>query len=329
MTGELKSVKPNWIHHKNQEISDINHIMFIALRPNSFRHHHAVPGDKPSLGKFSFIIQESARQHHWSGVGCLSIKSFYGGEALYDVGRGRFRVDPNSYLILNQGQPYTINVDSEENSESFCVFFEDGLAEEVHYSLVTPATKLLDNLQPPGRAPICFFEKTYPHDDILSPALLRFKTMLPGRRDDEPWMYEQLHALIRQLLQVHRGVRQEVELLPALRVATREELYRRLHRAKEFIASSFDQPITLGEMAGVACLSTSHFLRTFQQAFHQTPHQFLTARRIERAQRLLLQTDLSVTDVCLSVGFESLGSFSSLFSRRLGVSPGKFRREKR
>ncbi len=57
----------------------------------------------------------------------------------------------------------------------------------------------------------------------------------------------------------------------------------------------------------MACRSTNHFLRTFQQAFRQTPHQFLTTRRLERAQRLLLDTDLTVTDICFAVGFESLG----------------------
>jgi AraC-like DNA-binding protein len=303
--------------------------MFIALRPNPLRHDHVPSTGQSSLGKFSFIINETSRRHHWSGVGCLSIKSFHGGEALYDVGRGRYRVGSDSYLILNQSQPYEIAVEAEKAIESFCLFFEDGFAEEVFYSLATPAVKLLDNPQAPQSAPVCFFEKTYPHDDILSPALFRLKAELQNHRDDEVWISQQLHEILRRLLEVHRGVCREVELLPAMRASTREELYRRLNRAKEFIAASFDQPITIDEMAKVACLSTNHFLRTFQQAFRQTPHQFLTAQRLERAQRLLLHTDLPVTDICLSVGFESLGSFSSLFRRKLGASPEKFRRAKR
>src|SRR5262249_36071352 len=255
-----------------------------------------------------------------------------GGEALYDVGRGRYRVGTDSYLILNQSQPYDINVDSEKSFESFCVFFEDGFAEEVQYSLTTPATGLLDNphpIQSALTAPVCFFEKTYPHDDVLSPSLFRFKAGLQDRKDDEVWINQQLHEILQRLLRVHRGVYREVESLPAMRASTREELYRRLHRGEEFIAASFDQPITIDEMARVACLSTNHFLRTFQQAFRQTPHQFLTTQRLERAKKMLLHTDLPVTDICLSVGFESLGSFSSLFRRKLGAPPEKFRRKKR
>jgi AraC family transcriptional regulator len=301
--------------------------MIVLLKPRLIRQGAAEQSG--TLGGFSFIISETARRHHWSGAGCLSIKSFHGGEALYDVGRGRYRVGPSSYLILNQSQPYEIIVDSEKALESFCVFFEDGFAEEVNYGLITPAAKLLDNPRPAQVEPVRFFEKTYPHDDILSPALFRFKTALQDGKDDEVWINERLHELIGRLLQVHRGVCREVESLPAMRASTREELYRRIHRAKEFIAASYEEPITIDEMARVACLSTNHFLRTFRQAFRQTPHQFLTAQRLERARKLLLHTDLSITEICLSVGFESPGSFSSLFRRKVGSSPEQFRRSKR
>src|SRR5262249_1854703 len=174
-------------------------VMTVVLKPRSPRPDAA---QSSALGRFSFIINETARRHHWSGAGCLSIKSFHGGEALYDVGRGRYRAGQDSYLVLNQSQPYEIIIDSEKNIESFCVFFEDGFAEEVHYSLITPAPKLLDNPQSARVEPVRFFEKTYRHDDILSPALFGFKAGLQNRKSDEVWINERLHDLIRRLLQV-------------------------------------------------------------------------------------------------------------------------------
>ena len=132
-----------------------------------------------------------------------------------------------------------------------------------------------------------------------------------------------------RLLLVHTRVRRQVESIPALRPASREELYRRLHRARDYAAACLDEPITLNDMARVACLSTNHFLRTFKQAFHQTPHQYLTRIRLERAQGLLAQTDQPVTDVCFAVGFESLGSFSWLFRQRVGLAPEAYRKAKR
>jgi AraC-like DNA-binding protein len=132
-----------------------------------------------------------------------------------------------------------------------------------------------------------------------------------------------------RLLQVHMRVRREAESLAAARPGTREELYRRLSRARDYMLARLDQPVLLDEMARVACLSPNHFIRTFRQAFGQSPHQYLVSRRLERAEMLLAGTERPVTEVCYSVGFESLGSFSWLFRKRYGVSPTGYRLQKR
>jgi AraC family transcriptional regulator len=283
----------------------------------------------PKLGQSSFLLHERAKQHFWAGTGALSIKTFAHGSAFYNVGRGQYRVEPHSYLLLNQGQWYSIACESKRPIESFCLFFADGLAEEVQYSLTATPAELLDNPQPAYHAPLHFFEKLYAHDELLSPALTTLKASYSTHKDEPEWLREQMHSILQRMLLVHQAVCCEVETLPALRATTREELYRRLHRAKDFMASCFEQPLTLDEIAGIACLSPNHFLRTFQQAFQQTPHQYLTTQRLACAQSLLRQSELSVTDICFAVGFASLGSFSSLFKRRIGVSPEQFRRAKR
>jgi AraC-like DNA-binding protein len=134
---------------------------------------------------------------------------------------------------------------------------------------------------------------------------------------------------MQRLLRVHRQIYKEVEALDAVRASTREELYRRLHRARDYAQARFDQPLTLEEMAQIACLSPNHFLRTFRQVFRQSPHQYLTALRMERAQKLLAVTELSVTEICYAVGFASLGSFSWLFRRHFGISPEAYRQRKK
>ncbi|MCB0111661.1 MAG: helix-turn-helix transcriptional regulator, partial [Caldilineaceae bacterium] len=110
---------------------------------------------------------------------------------------------------------------------------------------------------------------------------------------------------------------------------TREELYRRLHVARDFIAASFAQPITLDEIAHVAALSPNHLLRTFKALFHATPHQYLTEARLLHASHLMRTTELSITTICLAVGFQSIGSFGTLFRRRFGASPAQFRQQKK
>jgi AraC-like DNA-binding protein len=102
------------------------------------------------------------------------------------------------------------------------------------------------------------------------------------------------------------------------------EVYQRLCRARAFIDHCYDHPISLDQMSSQACFSRYHFLRLFRQAFNKTPHQYLIERRIEKAKELLI-ANLRVTDVCFEVGFQSLGSFSSLFHKYVGHAPVIYR----
>jgi AraC-like DNA-binding protein len=103
------------------------------------------------------------------------------------------------------------------------------------------------------------------------------------------------------------------------------EIYPRLCRARAFIDSNYNLPLKLDQISSEACFSRYHFIRLFRQAFNQTPHQYLTQKRIDRAKELLASSDLSVTAVCFEVGFESVGSFSSLFRKCVGDSPISYR----
>ena len=108
-----------------------------------------------------------------------------------------------------------------------------------------------------------------------------------------------------------------------------EATFERLCRSRDFLASGLDQRFKLQDAAREACLSPFHYHRMFARAFGETPHDFLTRLRINRAKQLLAQDHCSVTDVCLSVGYESLGSFSALFRALVGYSPSEYRRAMR
>src|SRR5437660_11006648 len=107
--------------------------------------------------------------------------------------------------------------------------------------------------------------------------------------------------------------------------STGSNIHERLCRARRFIDDYYDLPLNLSEISRQACLSRYHFLRLFRDTFETTPHQYLIQRRIEKAKELLRARSLSVTDVCFEVGFESLGSFSSLFRKCVGRAPSSYR----
>lgn len=98
-----------------------------------------------------------------------------------------------------------------------------------------------------------------------------------------------------------------------------------LWRARELIDAHYTQPLDLDDLARTANFSRYHFLRAFRRAFHATPHEYLTRKRIERAKELLAQSEWTVTEICFEVGFESLGSFSTLFHKTVGWSPSIYR----
>jgi AraC-like DNA-binding protein len=100
---------------------------------------------------------------------------------------------------------------------------------------------------------------------------------------------------------------------------------RHLQRAKDLADARFFEPLDVDDMARAAGLSRAHFSREFRRAFGEAPHQYLLTRRLERAAALLRTTDRSVADVCFSVGLQSVGSFTSSFSRTFGVSPTAYR----
>lgn len=100
---------------------------------------------------------------------------------------------------------------------------------------------------------------------------------------------------------------------------------RHLLRAKDAMDGRYAEPLDVPEIARAAGLSPAHFSREFRAAFGETPHQYLLTRRLERAAALLRGTDRSVTDVCLTVGLTSLGSFTTSFTRAYGMSPTAYR----
>ena len=89
---------------------------------------------------------------------------------------------------------------------------------------------------------------------------------------------------------------------------------------------SYTEPLDVRTVAAVAFLSEAHFSRSFRATFGESPHRYLQRRRVERSMWLLRETDRSVTDVCLDVGFSSLGTFSRTFRDIVGVSPIAYRR---
>jgi AraC-like DNA-binding protein len=100
---------------------------------------------------------------------------------------------------------------------------------------------------------------------------------------------------------------------------------RHLLRAKDLADARYAEPLGVDDLARAAGLSRAHFSREFRRAFGESPHAYLLTRRLERAASMLRMTDRSVAEICFSVGLQSVGSFTTSFTRTFGVSPTAYR----
>ena len=100
-----------------------------------------------------------------------------------------------------------------------------------------------------------------------------------------------------------------------------------LRRAKDLMDREYERPLDVAQVAAAAHMSQSHFARAFRREYGEPPATYLMTRRIERAKAQLRETDKPVTEICLDIGFRSLGSFTSRFRDVVGITPTEYRRE--
>ena len=255
----------------------------------------------------------------------LSLKCMFNGRARYTVGRAELCVDDGGFMIVNEAQPYTIDIASPTQVESFILWFPSGWAEEVARTLDSPSAAQLDDPGARGETRVEFFTRYIRHDAAVMPRVQSIRTACKSGCADDTWLEERLRDVLAAMLRNERGVVHDVSSISAERATTREELWRRLHRGRDFIHANASNDVGLSDAARAACLSPFHFLRSFRQVFGITPHQFLTRCRIGRAKFLLERTELPITEVCFDAGFVGVGSFTTLFHRSTGLSPRAWR----
>jgi AraC-like DNA-binding protein len=105
------------------------------------------------------------------------------------------------------------------------------------------------------------------------------------------------------------------------------DVYKKIVMAKVYMDRNFHEPIDLDRISREACLSRYHFHRLFTRIYRRTPHQYLTRKRVEQARQWLADKDLTISEICNNVGFESVGSFSVLFKKEIGFAPQYYRNQ--
>ncbi len=269
----------------------------------------------------NFLIHQHAKEYHWSGECFLSVKSFFQGQALYHVGGREHHVDQNSFLLLNECTHYDLHIDTEEETESFCVFFSPDFVGNLLGERSSTDDQLL-NLNIGDQRQMRFLERKYPNNGTVPSILMQAKERLTvhssGIEVDEFY-----HELLGALIQLNSKSREEADRLTLKRKTTREEIYQRVQHARDYIEGNYKLNLTLSEIASIAMLSENHLLRCFKQIMGITPFQYISRLRIQEAKRQLLETDKPVTEIALHVGYSSMSNFSHYFKSIVGMAPSR------
>jgi|GEM_PF-823932 len=259
---------------------------------------------------------------HW---GPLSVKTVGQGKEFYKLNNCTYVVDDNRYLIVNNGTDYSSYIESETVVESFTINFSPGFVNETVSALSNDHTTLLDNfcLQ---RDTIGFYERLYELDEPVSPLISKLKDLCRNFNKNISRIEEVYHFLLIKLVNKQMDIEKDVGSIRAIKCATRKELYKRLYRVKDYIDSCYDKNLSLDELSKISLLNQSYLLRQFKNHFKITPRQYIISRRMEEARRYLESGQkLSVTEICLKVGYDDLVSFTKLFKGFYKQPPDRYR----
>lgn len=277
----------------------------------------------PRSGWPTVVLNVKARQIYRNRItGPVSLFTNLRGGSLVTAENRTVRVPDEYFFMTNQRQEYTLAAHESSLVETFNIHFGEYFLDQLYSTAVIQSGKLLENPLGPTVSSVGFFNRLHRKDAILERVIQQLQAAEPG---DTLLTEEILVDLGLHLLDLHRCDLRRMHALPPVKAATRAEIYRRLSRAIDYIYTFYHRSLSLDELAGVALLSKFHFLRLFRAAFRETPHQFVTRLRLEKAQKLLQHSDHSVQSIAEQIGLDHASSVSRLFRQRMGVYPTAYR----
>lgn len=278
------------------------------------------------VDKNEVILESAYEATHKASTGKYAIQMIFNGSADYTIANREVSLFSGDFIFLNQDTAYSRKIDSVVKVDSMSVLFDPDFVTDFEYARTANDRLLLDEPESATRKAPVFVEAIYPLQGGMKINLLQLKTHIEDGRNDNLLLSTYLeHCLVNYYALYDAEIVNREASLKFLSHTTKSEILRRLSIARDYIISNYNKNLCLEEIARIACLSVNHFLRTFKQAYQQSPHQFLTSIRLRQAKYFLRNTDYPVNEIVDIVGFECPSSFIRLFRNSFHVTPGQYR----
>lgn len=269
-------------------------------------------------------VQQAYYPEHESN---FSIKTVFSGSRTFNIGKRQLSLYPESFLVIKKGTTYSSKIDSSVPVNNLSISFSPSFLSDFNRMQYSDHSVLLDEPFQDGVMPdFSFMETIFPFSGDMKYNIMHLKANLEEGSSDDLLLNEYLHhCLINYYKVYNKEVVDKSEKLSFLNSSTKVEILKRLTFAKEYIVCNFNKNINLEDIARHACLSVNHLLRTFKQAYGQSPHQYLIKTRIDRSKYLLRNTNYTINEIVEIIGFECPSSFIRLFKNLNKQTPGKYR----
>jgi AraC family transcriptional regulator len=253
----------------------------------------------------------------------FAIKYVTEGKELYTLNQQQYHVGPNEYLLCNSNKEGFVEIESRQTVKGICINISAELMLQAAASLQQPGTAFPDADLGLFFCSNQFVENQYNANTTnLGTMLLQMNQHINSYSfNHNELTIEFFYLLAEKIITDQLPVFRQLQNLPGIKPATKQDLYKRIVRGKELIDANFTQPLSVELVAKEACMSEYHFYRLFKKMMNISPHQYILQKRLESGKQLLDQHQLSVSDAATQCGFADIYSFSKAFKHAFGVTP--------
>ncbi len=279
-------------------------------------------------GRDNLLVHGRTRFRHCEQEpACLTLRAVWGGsQTLHFEDGSHLRVDDDCFLILNDDSTFDTQIAADEPVNSFTVYFRNGMVPDVYAAFTRPLEELLENHSIVSAGKLRFNEHLREHGGEITRLLEKLASNVELDKSGGNELHEDLIELLFAMIRSEGHMQAAGDRLDLVRRNTRQELFRRLHHARDFIHSHYEQDIGINEIAAHANISTCHFVRFFKKCFGITPHQYLCKKRSMVAQRTIkARPDMPLAEIAQIVGFENRQTLFRNLKKFTGHAPSLLR----
>jgi len=251
----------------------------------------------------------------------FSVKYVSSGEEVYKINDTIYKVQDKQYLLANHLFKGYVEID--KPSKGICI--------DLDFQIISEVLSYLSNTHPELMTKdleTFFNSKNFLDNKYNAAHTALGKYLLELDKKFYEFNREQIHiskdfyyTIAEKLVQDHLPIYEKLQTIDAVKISTKNDLYKKIQAAKQFLDDQFRSELDMERVAKECCISEYHFFRMFKKIMEISPYQYLLQRRLQYAQQQIQSDEKNITEIALDAGFSDLFTFSKSFKRNFGISP--------